>query len=251
MGRRAGTHVVISVHPDPDALALAAAERFVAAAGDAVSARNRFTVVLAGGSTPRALYERLATPGYRERTPWEKTIVLFGDERWVGPDDARSNYRMAKESLLEHVSVRSDNLHRMVGESSDPAQAARAYEATLRGLFAGAARPRFDLVLLGMGPDGHTASLFPGTAALGEASRWVVANHVPQLETWRITMTYPALVAARHVLFLIAGGAKAQVVAEAFGGVPHDSPYPVEKIVPTNGVLEVLLDADAASALPE
>jgi 6-phosphogluconolactonase len=242
---------VISVHPSADAVAKAAAERFVTLAGDAVSSRGRFTVVLAGGSTPRALYKLLAAPEYRKRTPWEETIVLFGDERWVGPDDARSNYRMAKESLLEHVPIPSDNVHRMIGESRDPAEPARAYEATLRGLFAGAARPRFDLVLLGMGADGHTASLFPDTAALGESSRWVVANHVPQLEAWRITMTYPALVAARHIVFLIAGEAKAQVVAEAFGGVPHDTPYPVERVVPRNGVLEVLLDGAAASALPQ
>jgi 6-phosphogluconolactonase len=237
----------VVILPDPESVAREAAERFVSASAEAVAARGRFVTVLAGGSTPRALYGLLATPGFRERVAWDRIVVLFGDERSVGPDDPQSNYRMASDALLDHVPVGSDQIHRMGGEARALAEAAAVYAATVRGLYPGEAAPRLDLVLLGMGPDGHTASLFPGTAALRERSRWVVANHVPQLDTWRITMTYPALGGARRILFLITGADKAPVFAEAFGGAPHDAPHPSELVVPTGGSREVLADRAVAS----
>lgn len=176
--------------------------------------------------------------------------MLFGDERCVPADHPQSNYRLARELLFDPVRVPSRNVHRMRGELDDPVAAAASYETVLRELFRGAPLPRFDLLLLGVGQDGHTASLFPGTAALRESSRWVVANHVPQLASWRLTLTLPALCAARRILFLVTGESKARVLAEAFGGSPHEPPYPCERVVPLDGQREVLADRAAASLLP-
>jgi 6-phosphogluconolactonase len=233
----------VVVLPDPDAVAGAAAERFVSVAETAVAERGRFVAVLAGGSTPRRLYGLLASPGFRDAVPWDHATILFGDERCVGPDDPASNYRMAKETLLDHVPVPRDQVYRMAGEG-DPEQAAATYEAILRDLYLGEKTPRFDLALLGMGGDGHTASLFPGTAALDETSRWVVANRVPALETTRITLTYPALNAARRILFTVTGGGKAGVFTEVFER--RDPRYPAARIEPVDGTGEVLADSEAA-----
>jgi 6-phosphogluconolactonase len=237
-------HVHVEVVTDPAALAGAAAGRVAAAARESVEARGRFVFVLSGGSTPRRLYETLATAEWKPRIPWDRAVILFGDERCVPPDHPQSNYRMARETLLDRLPLQPGQVHRMRGEASDPSHAARAYEAELRGLFPGESGPRFDLLLLGMGPDGHTASLFLGTQALQETTRWVVANHVPKLDAWRLTLTLPALRAARRTLFLISDGDKAKVLAEAFGGAPHDTPHPAELAVPADGITEVLADAD-------
>jgi len=234
-------HVVVL--SDPDAVAGAAAERFITAAETAVGERGRFVAALAGGSTPRRLYGLLASPGLRDAIAWDRTTILFGDERCVGPDDPDSNYRMARETLLDHVPVPGDQVHRMVGED-DPERAARSYEAILRELYPGESAPRFDLVLLGMGGDGHTASLFPGTTALDETSRWVVANRVQALDTTRLTLTYPALNAARRVLFTVTGGDKADVFAKVF--VRRDPRYPASRIAPPDGICVVLADTEAA-----
>ncbi len=241
----------VEVLPDADAVYRTAAESLVSAAVGAVEQRGRFVVVLAGGSTPRDLHAILAEPPHRDRVPWARTWVLFGDERCVPPDDPRSNYRMAMETLLDRVPVPSEQILRMMGEARDPSLAAAAYEAEIRALFPGASEPRFDLVVLGMGADGHTASLFPGTEALTETSRWVVANRIPKLETWRITLTLPALNAARGVMLLVTGEDKAQVFAEAFCGAPHPAPHPCELIVPKDGALEVLADRAAAARCPQ
>jgi 6-phosphogluconolactonase len=240
---------IVTVVDDPAAVARAAAERFVETAREAATGRGRFTVVLSGGSTPRRLYSLLATPDFRDRVDWEKTIILFGDERCVGPEDAESNYRMARETLLDHVPLSPVHVHRMFGEAGDPTTAAWVYEAVLRGLFPDESFPLFDLVLLGIGTDGHTASLFPGTDALQERERWVAANHVPKLDAWRITMTAPALAAGRTILFLVTGQKKSRVFAEVFGDVPHEPPHPCESIVPVNGVLESIADRDAGGSL--
>jgi len=207
------------------------------------------SVVLSGGSTPQGLYRALTEEPYREKMPWAKTIFLFGDERCVAPDDEQSNYRMTRETLFEPLEISSHRILRMKGEQA-PAEAASRYAVRLDDLFLGEQQRQLDLVLLGMGADGHTASLFPGTAALDETERWIVANQVPQLDAWRMTMTYPALCSAKRVLFLVAGDEKANVVAQAFGGVPHDAPYPCEHVVPTAGRRELLIDRPAAAMIP-
>jgi 6-phosphogluconolactonase len=230
---------------DSQAVAEEAARRFVDCARDAVERRGRFVVALSGGSTPRRLHALLAQPPHLEAVDWQRTTVLFGDERCVPPEHADSNYRMAKETLFDHVPIPAWRIHRMRGEA-DPATAATEYQRRMRALFADDDSPRIDLVLLGMGPDGHTASLFPETQALHEASQWVLANHVPSLSAWRITLTFPCLNAARNVLFMIAGASKAPVFAEVFGGRAHDTPYPSERVVPTDGALVVLVDEAAA-----
>ena len=233
---------------DGNALARAAAERFEAAARRSVRERGRFSVVLAGGSTPQPLYRRLATTDSAQALPWAQTAVLFGDERCVPPAHPSSNFRMARETLLDGVPIPAGHIYRIEGERA-PREAATRYEIKLRALFPGLDLPRADLVLLGLGEDGHTASLFPGSAALGERTRWVVENHVAGLDEWRVTLTLPVLCAAREVVFLVEGAGKAAIVAEVFGGTPHDGRHPAELVVPTDGELHVLLDAAAASRL--
>ena len=236
---------------DAASVAEAAAEIFVATSVAAVETAGRFVVALAGGSTPRPLYELLSRREYGERVPWDRTWVTFGDERAVAPDHEDSNYRMAHEALLSRVPIPAEQVLRIRGELPNASRAALFYEETLRGLYPDEPFPRFDLVLLGMGPDGHTASLFPGTDALDETERWVVGNYVTKLAAWRITLTLPALNAARHVLFLITGRDKAERVAEAFGGLAHSGKLPCERIVPADGAREILVDAEAASAIPD
>src|SRR3990170_208271 len=180
----------VVVFPDPERLAEAAAERFARVAAEAVGRAGRFTVALAGGSTPRDLYARLAGEPYRSGVPWREIHVFWGDERCAPPDHPESNYRMAAETLLEHVPIPREQIHRMRGEDPDVERAAGDYEGQLRATFRlGAGQlPRLDLVLLGMGADGHTASLFPGSPALREVSRLVVAVYIARLRAYRLTM---------------------------------------------------------------
>ncbi len=234
---------------DPAAVAEAAAEIFVASADSAVARQDRFVVALSGGSTPRRLYELLAAPPYRDRIPWDRTVVVFGDERCVPAEHRDSNYRMARETLLDHVPLERDRVLPMAGHLANPHRAALFYENGLKALFPDQAWPSIDLVLLGVGEDGHTASLFPGTEALKVDDRWVVANYVSRLESWRITLTLPVLNHASMALFLVTGEAKAQIVAEAFGNAPHDGQHPCELVVPLQGDREILLDQAAASKL--
>jgi 6-phosphogluconolactonase len=234
---------------EPKALAEAAAKRFLDSAKRAVAKADRFIVVLAGGSTPRRLYRRLTGPPYRDEVPWSKTFFVFGDERCVPPDDEASNYRMVRETLFAPLEIPAVRVLRMKGEQL-PVEAARRYEVRLGDLFLNRPKRRFDLVLLGIGADGHTASLFPGTAALEERERWVVANEVPRLGGSRLTLTLPALNTARRVIFLATGEEKARVIAEAFGGVEHEAPHPCERVAPAWGRREVLVDHAAASLMP-
>jgi len=236
-------------YKDGEAVAKAAARRFLDSARRAVEKNDRFTVVLAGGSTPRRLYSLLTEPPYRDRVPWQETFFAFGDERCVPPDDEASNYRMAKECLLDPLEIPDHRVLRMKGERP-PEKAAELYEVRLGDLFLGRSKRRFDLVLLGIGDDGHTASLFPGTAALEEQERWVAANHVAKLDAWRLTLTLKALNSARRVIFLATGEEKARVIAEAFGGVDHEPPHPCERVAPLHARREVLLDHEAASLIP-
>ncbi len=224
-------------------LAEAAARDFARRAGEAIDERGRFAVALAGGSTPKATYETLARD-YAGEVDWGRVHVFFGDERAVPPSHEDSNYRMAKDALLDHVSVGS--VHRMRGELP-PEEAAASYEEELRSFF-GEVTPRFDLILLGIGGDGHTASLFPGTAALEVADRLTVANPVLKLETTRITLTAPAINAARAVVFLVAGEDKAEALREILEGDADPRPYPA-KLVRPDGDLAWMVDRTAARLL--
>lgn len=234
---------------DAKAVAEAAAEVFIASAVAAVERKGRFVVALAGGSTPRAMYELLATPEYSERVPWESVFVTFGDERNVPNDHPDSNVRMAKEAFLDHVPIPEEHILCVEAGGPQPARAAWFYEEKLRALFPDQPVPRFDLILLGLGTDGHTASLFPETGALTEHEKWFTANWLPQSEEWRLTLTYPVINQAALILFLVTGESKASIAAEVFGHAPHDQLYPAERVQPADGTLEVFLDQSAASKL--
>ncbi len=227
-----------------DALCLArlAANRIVALASGAIAARGRFAVALAGGATPRPTYALLAEQPLAQEVEWPRVEVFWGDERCVPPDHLDSNYRMARCALLDHVPIPRENVHRIPGELP-PQEAAAAYRLELQEALGAAGH--FDLVLLGMGSDGHTASLFPGTAAVDEEERSVVAVYVPKLGAWRVTLTLPVINAARHVIFLVAGAEKAEVLARVRGG----EPLPAAKVQPADGQLTWLVDRDAAARL--
>jgi 6-phosphogluconolactonase len=237
----------IRVYDDLDQLAHAAAEVFVERSEQTPGA---FRVALSGGHTPIALHRLLSASPYRERVAWERVQFYWGDDRCVPPDDEQSNYRMARETLLDPLGIPAEQIHRMRTELP-PAEAADQYEQELRATFnlAEGALPRFDFKLLGMGPDGHTASLFPHTAALLETDRLVVANEVPQLQTTRITLTAPAINASATVVFLIAGEDKADALEAVLRGPVNPEVYPSQLITPTNGELLYLLDRAAAAKL--
>lgn len=229
----------------PDLFEAAAAE-FAAQAAEAVRANGRFTVALSGGSTPRTLYSLLAT---KPNIPWDRICIFWGDERHVPPDQPESNYRMANEALLSKVPVRPENIFRIHAEEKDAAVAALQYEQTLTDFFhlSPGQFPHFDLIFLGVGPDGHTASLFPGTSALNENQRLVVANWVPKFNTYRITFTFPVLNAAACVMFLTSGADKAAILHEVLENSSAD--LPSQKVCPANGKLIWLVDEPAASTL--
>ena len=240
----------LHVFSTADALAEAAAEYVVHLAHAAVTERGRFSLALSGGSTPRALHAHLAAEPLRSDVDWGRVHVFWGDERCVPPDHPDSNYRMARETLLNHVPIPPAQVHRMPGELP-PAEAAVAYEAELREFFASAAWPAFDLVLLGLGDDGHTASLFPGTAALAETERWVAANWVEKLDTWRLTLTVPAINQAAQVVFLVAGAAKADRLRQVLRGPYQPTVLPSQMIRPLSGNLAWFVDLAAASGARE
>ena len=232
------------------AIAEEAARLIFATAQDGVGARGRFTIALAGGGTPRATYERLTQPPYAERMPWSQTWVFFGDERSVGPEHADSNYRMAYEALLSKVAIPPEQVFRVRGEAEDPEEAASEYARRLAEVFRTrrGETPRFDLILLGLGVDGHTASLFPGSPAVREVFRSVAAVYsaaaaIPR----RVTFTFPIITAAAQVAFLVAGAEKAKVVKAV---LVDGAMLPAAMARPTNGRLLWLLDRDAAALLP-
>ncbi|MBI4785507.1 MAG: 6-phosphogluconolactonase [Chloroflexi bacterium] len=297
----------IVVVPDPAALARQAAERFVALARQAIAHRERFSVALSGGSTPRDLYALLAAPEFAAQVDWARVYFFWGDERAVPPDDPASNFRMAYETLLSRVPAPPENIFRIPAEK-EPQQAAREYDGTLREFFKwdaspskeGAERgqtrtpsviarrrfgptkqssirelkiasqkplamtspnprssalvrvpyfPRLDLILLGLGANGHTASLFPHTAVLRVTTRWVEAEYVAEVKMNRITLTAPVINAARNILFLVSGADKAQTVHAVLRGEYRPDDLPAQLIQPTDGALVWLLDRAAASAL--
>jgi 6-phosphogluconolactonase len=239
----------ILVLPDLAALAQAAADRFVSIADHAIEINGRFTVALSGGSTPRALYAVLID---RLSIDWSRVHVFWGDERCVPPDQPDSNYGLAWQMLLSKVKVPEANVHRIKSEL-DPDQAALEYEAELRRVFEPAlplprSFPRFDLILLGMGAEGHTASLFPGTAAIHEQQRWVVAHYVEQLKTNRVTLTPPVLNQAAHVIFMVAGADKASALQAVLYGEYDPDRYPAQIVSPADGSLSWLIDRAASDS---
>lgn len=240
----------VEIFPAPKEIAEAAAKLFAARAGEAISTRGHFTIALSGGRTPVALYTLLAKAPFASQIPWARVHLFWGDERCVPPDHADSNYRLVRELLLDYVSIPAANVHRMPGEM-DPEEGAARYEGQLRDFFAphGDGLPVFDLILLGLGEDGHTASLFPGTRAIRESTRWVVGHHVDMQKGWRITLTPPVINAARTVVFIAAGAAKAAVVKEILEGLFRPDALPAQIVRPAGGTLLWMLDREAAAQL--
>jgi 6-phosphogluconolactonase len=236
---------MIQVFSSPELLADAVSQHIVTSAAQAISSRGRFTLALAGGSTPRAAYSRLATRDLLLELDWQRTHVVWGDERCVPPDDLRSNYRMAKEALLDRVPIPADQIHRIRGEG-EPEKAAMEYERELRGLLGSEG---LDLVLLGMGEDGHTASLFPGQAAVHETARWVVAVPAPDGTMWRVTLTPAVLNTARNVTFVVSGASKAARLQQVLEGPFTPDVLPAQAIRPTQGRLTWMVDQAAAGGL--
>jgi 6-phosphogluconolactonase len=236
----------IKVLPTPDAVAREAAERVLRAADEAITLRGRFTIALCGGSAPKPLYELLATDDYRRAIDWAKVEVFWGDERCVPPDHDESNYRMARDLMLAKLPIPGDNVYRIRGEI-EPEAAAKEYGLMLKEKFDDDGG--LDLILLGMGEDGHTASLFPNTGALDEAKHRVVAHFVERSTTgksWRITMTAPFINRARNVIILVTGASKAKRLAEVLEGPRDPHRLPIQLIAPQSGQLTWLIDAASA-----
>ena len=235
----------VRVCADVNELSLRAAEAAVTTINDAVRRHDRCSLVLSGGSTPSTLYGLLASE-FRDQIQWTRVHVFWGDERYVLPHDPDSNYRMARETLLDHVPCPAENIHPMPTHRSSPDAAARDYERTLRGYF-GADSPRFDLIVLGLGEEGHTASLFPGSPALGERTRWVVAVNTQAQPPLRLTLTLPALTRAAVVHVLVAGSTKARALRHVLTGIPDPNTYPAAGLRLTEGTLLWWVDREAAA----
>jgi 6-phosphogluconolactonase len=245
--------VTYQVWPDAGSMAMASARQFAVHVEKAAAARGVARLAISGGSTPKAMFKLLADPSlpFLQTVPWDKLQLFWVDERCVGPDDPDSNYGMTRELLLSKVPIKPENVFRMEGEL-DPEEAASRYESTMRNVMKleGAEAPTFDLLTLGMGPDGHTASLFPNTEALNAMNQLVVANHVPQKDTWRISLTWPVINHASDVAFEMVGKDKAEVLAEVLTGPRDPERLPSQLIRPANGKLLFLLDEAAAAKLP-
>jgi 6-phosphogluconolactonase len=240
--------VEVKIVQDNAALNRAAAQEFQRLAESAITQRGRFSVTLSGGNTPRGVYSLLAQE-HKTDIAWDKVHIFLGDERYVPPDHPDSNYRMTYESLLSKVLIPEKNIHRVRTEL-DPEAAAQDYENQLHDFFhlTNNDWPRFDLIMLGLGDDGHTASLFPGTTAVNEVSRRVVANWVEKLQSFRITLTFPVLNHAAEILFLVSGASKAQILGDVLrpSGAAR---FPAQMVKPKNGRLLWLADQDAARLL--
>lgn len=238
----------VFVFDTPEQLAIAAAERFVESEYPFHGEADRFSIALSGGNTPKRVYELLATERFARRVEWSHVDLFFGDERCVPPDHPDSNYGMAYETLISKVAIPANNVHRIIGEGNAE-ESAILYETQLKTSFGAAFWPRFDLVLLGLGEDGHTASLFPGSAVLNERSKWVAATSAKEAEYERITLTVPVFNSAARVIFLVAGAAKAEPLSQVLRPEPGAEPLPAQLIQPSSGSLEWLVDHAAGSLL--
>ena len=240
----------LHIHDNPAVLFEATARRIIELGNEAITQRGAFHIALAGGNTPRALYRCLGAPPIRQQLDWTRVHLWFSDERCVPPDHADSNYHMAIEALLERLPIEPDQFHRMEGELV-PEIAAQRYSNALNALpHNGDDVPIFDLILLGLGADGHIASLFPDTPALETFQSPVVALHTARLQSWRLTLTLPVLNHARHLLLVVSGEKKADVLRHIFSETPEARPLPVQLLKPAEGALEWYIDRDAARYLP-
>jgi 6-phosphogluconolactonase len=224
------------------------AQFIVERAENALEKTGRFVIALSGGSTPRPIYNLLPALWSQEAITWEQVHLLWGDERCVPLDHPHSNYRMAREAFIDRIDIPMDNIHPMRC-ADDIDASALAYEDTLRGLFPESTWPTVDLILLGVGTDGHTASLFPNSPALERSDRWVVPNHIPGIEHKRLTLTLPVINAARTVAFLVEGSKKAEILGQVMRTDEDDIVYPAQLIAPTSGQLHWFLDSEAGKLI--
>jgi 6-phosphogluconolactonase len=236
----------IQVYPDPASLAESAARQFIELAKDAIERKGTFSASLAGGSTPKATYELLASREFASQLDWSKVQIFWGDERCVPPNHPDSNFRMAYEALIKNVPIPGENVHRMPGELK-PLEAANKYDTELRTQLGD--HPQLDLVQLGMGDDGHTASLFPGTKPISETTMLVAANFVQKLKSWRITLTPVMINQASHIVFIVSGSNKAETLREVIQGAYRPDVYPSQIIHPIAGNLTWLIDEAAGQYL--
>ena len=239
----------ISIFPDMEQLSHAAARHVVQVANEALAVHGHFTIALSGGSTPKKLYSLLALEPYCKQIDWTKAEIFWSDERCVPPDDAESNYRLAHEVMLSKLPIPASQIHRMPANQSDRVVAAIAYEQELRRVFDTDGIPSFDLIQLGLGPEAHTASLFPHQASLRETQRLVLYVTVPKPPPPRLTLTPSILNAAKHVLFLVTGAEKANAVRAVLEGDYQPEEYPAQIVRPTQGEESWMLDTAAASGL--
>ena len=237
----------LKVFPNLESLTQAALDEFIGIADESSKKRDRFSVALAGGSTPQPLYQRLAFPNYQGQVDWKEVHLFWGDERHVPPDHPDSNFRMGQESLINKIPIPGTNVHRVPAELGVQ-EAAFNYEAILRDYF-DSQWPQFDLVLLGMGLDGHTASLFPHSEGLKEESRWFIANFAPKHEEWRLTLSKNAINAACNIIIIVSGEEKAGTLAKVLEGEHCPDEMPIQLVSPNKGILIWMIDENAASKL--
>lgn len=238
----------VEVFDTPQTLVEKLAEKFAELAKTAIYENGRFTVSLSGGTTPKALYERLAKPPYSGDIQWDSVLIFLGDERCVTHDHHDSNYGMIKTALLDKVAIPESSVFPTMGQAEDPEQSALQYDETLRRVFVAPDDqiPSFDLILLGLGPDGHTASLFPDSKALNEFKRLYVANYIEKFESHRLTMTYPLINEAQNIVFMVSGESKASILKEVLG---PQKQFPAQAVQPRSGSLHWFVDKDAAKLL--
>jgi len=241
----------IQIFPGLEELSHAAAARFTALARERAQQGKVFSAALSGGTTPRTFLEILATPEFSQRIPWESVHLFQVDERCVPPNHLQSNYRMIHGSLLLPVPGAAANFHRMQAEQEDRDAASAEYAAEIEKILlpAEGSAPRFDLIFLGLGGDGHTASLFPGSTAIAESGRWVCPNYVEKLQMHRLTLTYPVLNAAGEIVFLVSGSGKAEIVRRVLDGPRNPGSYPAQGVQPAEGSVTWYLDGPASRLL--
>jgi 6-phosphogluconolactonase len=241
----------VAIYPDTEALSHDAARFIIQAANEAIVRHGRFTLALSGGSTPQKLYSMLGEEPYRDLLNWGLVEVFWSDERCVPPDDAESNYRMAREVLLNKVPIPASQIHRMPADEIDREAASQAYSTEMRRVFSTSGVPGFDLIQLGMGPEGHTASLFPHQDSLHEEQRLVIPVSVPKPPPPRLTFTPPVLNAARNVLFLVTGAEKEEAVQAVLEGPYQPDEYPAQLIRQSHGIVTWMLDEAAGRKLTQ